>query len=54
MRRRRGRSKNTRMDLVMRKKKKGRQKEAPVKEERKKQGYLIPASTLTPNTLVPY
>ena len=43
------------MDLVMRKKKKkGRQKEAPVKEERKKQGYLVPALTLTPNTLVPY
>ena len=42
------------MDPVMGKKKKGRQKEAPVKEERKKQGYLIPVSTLTPNTLVPY
>ena len=42
-RRRRGRSKSTRMDPVMGKKKKGRQKEAPVKEERKKQGYLIPA-----------
>ena len=42
------------MDLVMRKKKKGRQKEAPVKEQRKKQGYLVPASALTPNTLVPY
>ena len=38
----------------MGKKKKERQKEAPVKEERKKQGYLIPASTLTPITLVPY
>ena len=34
--------------------KKGRQKEAPMKEERKKQGYLVPASALTPNTLVPY
>ena len=34
------------MDPVMGKKKKGRQKEAPVKEERKKQGYLIPASAL--------
>ena len=54
MRRRRGRSKSTRMDLVMGKKKKGRQKEAPVKEERKKQGYLALASALTPNTLVPY
>ena len=42
------------MDPVMEEKKKGRQKEAPVKEERKKQGYLILASTLTPNTLVPY
>ena len=42
------------MDLVMGKKKKGRQKEALVKEERKKQGYLILASTLTPNTLVSY
>ena len=39
---------------MMGKKKKGMQKEAPVKEERKKQGYLILASTLTPNTLVPY
>ena len=38
----------------MGKKKKGRQKEAPVKEERRKQGYLIPASALTPNTKVPY
>ena len=38
----------------MGKKKKGRQKETPVKEERKKQGYLIPTSTLTPNTKVPY
>ena len=37
MRRRRGRSKNTRMDPVMGKKKKRRRKEAPVKEERKKQ-----------------
>ena len=43
------------MDLVMgKKKKKWKQKEAPVKEERKKQGYLILASTLTLNTLVPY
>ena len=42
------------MDLVMGKKKKGRQKEAPVKEERKKQGYFVPASVLTPNTLVSY
>ena len=54
MRRRRGRSKSTRMDPVMRKKKKRRRKEAPVKEERKKQGDLVPASTLTPNPLVPY
>ena len=35
------------------KKKKERQKEAPVNEERKKQGHLVPASVLTPNTLVP-
>ena len=42
------------MDLVMGKKKKGRQKKASVKEERRKQGYLIPAPVLTPNTLVPY
>ena len=42
------------MDLVMGKKKKGRQKEAPMKEERNKQGYLVLASTLTPNTPVPY
>ena len=35
------------------KKKKGRQREAPVNEERKKQGHLVPASVLTPNTLVP-
>ena len=42
------------MDPVMGKKKKGRQKEAPVKEERKKQGYLIPALALTPATQVPY
>ena len=42
------------MDLVMGKKKKGRQKEEPVKEERKKQGYFVlAASVLTPNTLVP-
>ena len=40
------------MDSVMGKKKKGRQKEAPMKEERKKQGYLVPVSALTPNTLV--
>ena len=26
---------------------------APVNEERKKQGHLVPASVLTPNTLVP-
>ena len=36
------------------KKKKERQKEAPVNEERKKQGHLVPASVLTPNTLGPY
>ena len=42
------------MDPVMGKKKKKRQKEAPVKEERKKQGCLIPASALTPITQVPY
>ena len=40
--------------MVMRKKKKGRKKKAPVKEERRKQGYLVPASALTPNTLVSY
>ena len=34
--------------------KRGRQKEAPVNEERKKQGHLVPASILTPNTLEPY
>ena len=34
--------------------KKGRQKEAPVNEERKKQGHLVPTSVLTPNTLGPY
>ena len=33
--------------------KRGRQKEAPVNEERKKQGHLVPASVLTPNTPVP-
>ena len=38
----------------MGKKKKGRQEEAPVKEERRKQGCLIPASALTPNTQVSY
>ena len=42
------------MDPVMGKKKKRRQNEASMKEERKKQGYLVPASVLTPNTLVPY
>ena len=33
--------------------KKERQKEAPVNKERKKQGHLVSASVLTPNTLVP-
>ena len=42
------------MDPVMGKKKKRRRKEASVKEERKKQGYLVLASALTPNTLMPY
>ena len=42
------------MDPVIGKKKKRRQKEASVKEERKKQGHFVPASALTPNTLVPY
>ena len=42
------------MYLVMGNKKKGRQKKTPVKEERKKQGYFVPALVLTPNTLVPY
>ena len=32
--------------------KKGRRKGAPVNKERKKQGRLVPASVLTPNTLV--
>ena len=41
------------MDLVMGKKKKGRQKKTPVNKERKKQGHLVPASALTPNTRVP-
>ena len=41
------------MDLVMGKKKKGRQKKTPVNEERKKQGHLVLASILTPNTPVP-
>ena len=41
------------MDLVMGKKKKGRQTEALVNEERKKQRYFVPALVLTPNTLVP-
>ena len=34
--------------------KKGKQRAAPVNEERKKQGHLIPASVLTLSTLVPY
>ena len=38
----------------MGKKKKRRRKEASVKEERKKQGHLVLALALTPNTLVPY
>ena len=38
---------------MMGKKKKERQNEASVKEERKKQGYFVPALVLTPNTLVP-
>ena len=41
------------MDLVMEEKEKERQKKASVKDERKKQGHLVPASVLTPNTLVP-
>ena len=41
------------MDLVTGKKKKGRQKKTSVNEERKKQGHLVTASILTPNTLVP-
>ena len=36
-----------------RQKKKERQNEAPVNEERKKRGHLVPAPVLTPNTLVP-
>ena len=35
------------------KREKQRQKKASVKEERKKQGHLVPASVLTPNTLMP-
>ena len=50
----RGRSESTRMDLVLGRLRKGGQKEAPVNEERKKQGHLVPASVLTPNTLGPY
>lgn len=34
--------------------KKERRKEAPVNEKRKKQGHLVPAPVLTPNTLVLY
>ena len=41
------------MNLVTGKKKKRRQKKTSVNEERKKQGHLVPASVLTPNTLVP-
>ena len=40
------------MDLVMEEKRKERQKKTLVKEERKKQGYFVPTSVLTPNTLV--
>lgn len=32
---------------------KERQRGAPVNEERKKQGHLVPAPVLTPNTLAP-
>ena len=35
------------------KREKGKQRAAPVNEERKKQGHLVPASVLTPSTLVP-
>ena len=42
------------MDPVMGKKKKGTQNEASIKEQRKKEGYLVPMSALTPNTMVPY
>ena len=41
------------MDLVVERRRKKRKKEAPVNEERKKQGHLVPTSVLTPNTLVP-
>ena len=34
-------------------KKRERQRGVPVNEERKKQGHLVPAPVLTPNTLVP-
>ena len=50
--RRGGKRKSNRMDLVIGKKK-GRQKKTPVNKERKKQRHLVPASVLTPNTLVP-
>ena len=35
-------------------KKKERQRAAPVNKERKKQGHLVPAPVLTPNTPVPH
>ena len=34
-------------------KKRERQRGTPVNEERKKQGHLVPAPVLTPNTLTP-
>ena len=35
------------------KREKEKQRAAPVNEERKKQGHLVPVSVLTPSTLVP-
>ena len=46
------RKKDKKMERVRRKK--GRQRAAPVNEERQKQGHLFPASVLTLSTLVPY
>ena len=41
------------MPLVMEEEKKRRQNEAPEKEERRKQGCLVPVPALTPIRLVP-
>ena len=47
-------TKHVRMASVMEEKKKQRQKVAPVKEERKKRGCLIPVPALTPIKQVSY